>query len=191
MESAKTIYLIRHGECLHNLGKNRQTFAGAFLDNSLTPTGVKSAELLSDVLKEKKIDLIVASPLKRSIETAKIIAEKLNLPIKIFKEASEINVGDFSGHTKDEVIKLFPEEAENFYSGNIEKWVFPNGENYHQVVIRIKNFLNKLKKEKAKKILISGHAMTNRVILKYFFPEDSSKWRDREYPHNRIEYLNY
>tara|TARA_Y100000389_G_C17454188_1_gene516918 strand:- start:2372 stop:2950 length:579 start_codon:yes stop_codon:yes gene_type:complete len=69
----KQIYLIRHGEALHNVlfkvvGNNAYT---KFRDTELTIIGKMQAEALGKKWKEKQnIDLILVSPLTRTLETA-------------------------------------------------------------------------------------------------------------------------
>jgi probable phosphoglycerate mutase len=67
----KTIYFVRHGESQANVDG---VHAGSGLDSPLTETGRQQAHLLEQQLKDKRIDLIVTSPLIRASETAAIIA---------------------------------------------------------------------------------------------------------------------
>lgn len=64
-----TIYLIRHG--------HKHTHAG---DPSLTELGFKQAAETGDFLRQFPIQKIIASPFKRTVETAGEISKALNLP---------------------------------------------------------------------------------------------------------------
>ena len=71
---SKNIYCIRHGEALHNvlfwdIGEHVYLL---YRDTPLTATGVKQAQQLgnSDWKGKEKIDLIIVSPLLRTLQTA-------------------------------------------------------------------------------------------------------------------------
>jgi len=89
----KTIYLVRHGK--------RESYHE---DTLLSQLGVKQAELTGKYLKSKKIEEIIASPLPRTQQTAKIISESLNLEVKtderlkeriVWKEAMDESFEEF------------------------------------------------------------------------------------------------
>ncbi len=65
------LIIVRHGETDSNI-------KGGYLgwtDVDLNANGVIQAKILSDMLKEEKIDVIYSSPLKRTINTAKSIID--------------------------------------------------------------------------------------------------------------------
>lgn len=184
------ILILRHGKAAHNLGdEGSHTFAGSKIDNSLTAEGIDSAhELARQIQNMGGCDLIAASKLKRSRETACIMAKIIDAPVKIINDLQEIDIGDFSGHTKEEVKRLYPHPAEAFYSGDIPHWIFPNGEDYQSVVKRIKSVMNQLA-DLAKQyptIAVVGHAMFNRVWFFKIWPDNKDLWVKRPYPHDRI-----
>ena len=58
-----TLYLIRHGENPANITKE---FSHRLVDYSLTPKGVLQAQQTGEYFKNKQIDAIYCSPLKRA-----------------------------------------------------------------------------------------------------------------------------
>ena len=63
--SPRIITLVRHGEARHNVTRNFQV-----RDTSLTPLGeTQCHELLKEFPSEPPVDLLVSSPLKRTIQT--------------------------------------------------------------------------------------------------------------------------
>lgn len=68
--TVRVIYLVRHGQ--HDLDNP----TGSELGGSLTPLGVKQAELTAKALKNKPISSIHASSLNRADETARIIGKE-------------------------------------------------------------------------------------------------------------------
>ena len=93
------IYFTRHGLSETN---TKRVFAGQQDDSPLTKEGVDQAEETSNRIVEENlvINRIVSSPSKRSMETAEIIAKKLNFDSsKIIKDDRilEYNMGDLYG----------------------------------------------------------------------------------------------
>ncbi len=62
------LYLVRHGEVLHNVLKQYNT-----ADEDLTEKGVEQAKKLREVLNGQKFDAVYSSPLIRALHTAEII----------------------------------------------------------------------------------------------------------------------
>lgn len=80
------ILLTRHGQTDWNLLKKVQGKA----DIELNEKGIQQAETTRDFLKEKSIDLILCSPLKRAIQTAEIINQGRNIRIIIDERVSSL-----------------------------------------------------------------------------------------------------
>ncbi|CAN5415957.1 hypothetical protein BH09PAT4_BH09PAT4_02210 [soil metagenome] len=81
----KRLFYIRHGETDMNIAKK---FSGT-TEAQLTDNGRGQAKLSGEALRQKplRIDYIVCSPLKRTQETAKIVAGEIGFPV----EKIEIN----------------------------------------------------------------------------------------------------
>jgi len=99
------IYLIRHGEIESNVQK---TYAGTS-EESLNPNGERQVRLLSSRLEGKGISRIYTSPLTRAVETAKILSQKLKVPVIVEKELREILLGPLDGLSHTQVIAQYPE----------------------------------------------------------------------------------
>lgn len=101
----KRIYFVRHGESEAN---SMDLSAGSEFDTPLTDIGRAQAKKAGQDLKEKGIELIVASPMDRTVETAKIIAREIGYdPRKILKHASfvERGMGIYSHGPNEEYLK--------------------------------------------------------------------------------------
>ena len=146
-----TYYIVRHGEALNNT----KSVISSKKDNPhpLTPAGRKQAEEAANWLKDKKIDLVIASPFIRTQETAKIISGKLGSKVEILTDdrVAEINLGVHDG----EDFKTF---AKTFEHKNRFKIAIEGGENYADVKRRMGAFLYSLEeKYSGKNILIVSH----------------------------------
>lgn len=67
-ESSKVLYLVRHAQGTHNVNKEYRKTANR--DASLTPLGVSQCSKLADVTRDLQLDLIISSPLTRTLQTA-------------------------------------------------------------------------------------------------------------------------
>lgn len=150
-----TIYLVRHGENTANLTGE---FSCKHVDYSLTPKGILQAQQTAAFFKDKQIDEIYASPLKRARETAAIIAQELGLPVTVVEQFREVNVGK---------LEFQPPTAENWELHNniVLTWFsgqhelsFPEGENYLELLKRMQEGLLEVTRGKEdKNIVIVGH----------------------------------
>jgi probable phosphoglycerate mutase len=184
------LIVIRHGQAKHNIGgEEKHVFAGRKVDNDLTAEGRITVQKLAQKISDKsEADLIVSSSLRRSKKTAEIIAQKIKVPIISFSELDEFDVGKFAGRTEEEVRKLYPVEAHAFYSGDIEHWSFPGGENYHQLKLRLEKAIQKIKKlpPSHSRIIICGHGGLNRVLFYLCARAQEDLWKNRNYSHDCI-----
>ncbi|MCM1312549.1 MAG: histidine phosphatase family protein [Bacteroides sp.] len=105
-----TIYLMRHGETEENKARILQ----GHLPGKLTPEGIRQAEGAGAKLAGMAIDAIVASDLKRCVDTAEIINRNLHLNIVYTKLLRERDWGSVTGVATDENHKItVPADAES------------------------------------------------------------------------------
>jgi len=81
-----TICLIRHGV----YENPEKIFPGRLPDYGLSALGRRQASRLAEFFSKKPVSSVFASPLKRTLETAEIIAQKFNLPVVIDDRLLEV-----------------------------------------------------------------------------------------------------
>ncbi len=147
-----TYYAVRHGESENNVAG----IISSRPDNPhhLTPKGKKQAEEAAKWLKDKKIDIIIASPYIRTRETAETIAKVLNFDPKniiIENQIREYETGIWNGK-KFEDFKTAVLHADRFETR------LEGGESYTDLKKRMGDFLYGLEKtHSGKNILIVSH----------------------------------
>ncbi len=164
IEPRNEYYVMRHGEAENNVqgvlnNKDRNRF-------HLTELGKKQVadegDKFKKELKGKRLDLIVVSPLARTQETAKIMAEKLGLgddSIITEERLHEFDMGVLDGKPIGELIDGFP-HAERF-----DRWP-EAGENYSNIKKRAGDVLYELEdKYKDKNILIVTHEVPAYLMI--------------------------
>ena len=184
--SIKEFYFIRHGETDWNVKGKLQ---GCESDIELNNLGKKQADKTGHYLNNYRLnsgtfDLIVSSGMKRTNETAKIIADALGYDkeIMIIEEFKEFCHGKLGGYTYDELIKNFKTYAEREQLLKEEtdplkqrKIYYENNkifnQEYDQELIkdvrkRIKKGLEILSSLQEKKIIIVSHGGIIHFLLK-------------------------
>lgn len=155
------IILERHGQSYAN---EKGFFAGQ-LDVELTETGEKQAELSAQyIINNYKIDKIYSSDLKRAYNTAKVVADKLDMEVIPSKKLREINAGKWDGKTFDNLEVIFAEEY-GVWLSDIGRAKCPDGETVIQFSQRIISAITEIAKEnEGKTVLIGIHATPIRVM---------------------------
>jgi broad specificity phosphatase PhoE len=112
---ATRILLARHGETDWNHTGRWQGHA----DPPLNELGRRQAAALAERLSHEGISAIYTSDLQRASETARVVAERLDLPVVEDAALREIDVGSWSGLTRDEVAECFPDGFARWAAGEI------------------------------------------------------------------------
>lgn len=145
---------MRHGENKANLTKE---FSYKVIDYPLTQKGILQAQQTANYFRLKSIHGIFSSPMKRALETAKIIGRYLNLEVNVEENFREINVGSFEreGYNQENWRK-YMKILDQWYEGNLYAQ-FPEGENYITLRARMKEGFRKVIGTNYKIIIIVGH----------------------------------
>jgi uncharacterized phosphatase len=147
------LLLIRHAESVWNAQKRWQGRA----DPPLSDVGRTEAARASDVLRGA-IDTVFASPQIRARDTARIIADALDLgEVRTEHDLCEVDVGVFSGLTSDEVEARYPDELAAWRAGDLDT-VAPGGESRRALIDRVFPALERVaKRSDAKRVLVVTH----------------------------------
>jgi broad specificity phosphatase PhoE len=102
----RLLYLTRHGETDWNAAGRWQ----GHTDIPLNAKGRTQAEAVADTLRGVGLSGIVSSDLSRAYETARIVGERLGLPVAyVDTDLRERAFGPFEGLTREECVLLHPE----------------------------------------------------------------------------------
>lgn len=158
------IYFIRHGETLWNTLK---IFQGRS-DSPLTELGISQAEKLSEKLKDIEFTDFYSSPMGRTIQTTKIIMGDRKQEIKFIEEFKEISMGDIEGIPRSEFEEKYPKEFYDFFNNPVDydPKVY-HGENYYEVIERVKKGLDKLLSylNDSDRVVVVTHGVTLKALF--------------------------
>lgn len=175
------IFLVRHGQTEWNLQKRLQGQKNPGLNHVGKNQALKIARYLKR--NEEFIDIIYSSSLQRSRETAEIIAQHITTT-QLFrrKELNEMCYGELEGRLESEIsLEL------DRYLRDKANYQFPGGENYDQVLARVKKITKKiLAKCQKSNVLIVGHQAVNRAILGSLLDLPKEVFVDIDQPHHHI-----
>lgn len=161
------LYYVRHGQTDWNVARKMQ---GGASEKELNETGIKQAEQAKELLKDKKYDILICSPMNRAIKTAEIINEGRNVKIITDERIRERILGEFEGYP------VTPEREKEIwdYNKNVD---LKGGENLHQFEKRILDFINEIKEKYSDKtVLVVAHGGIAKVLKAHLYgmPKDNN-----------------
>ena len=145
------LFLVRHGETVDNAN---QTMQGQ-TQGELNERGILQAQELSEEWKDREIDVIVSSDLKRAVDTAAIVAAPHGLEVVKTPLLRERDWGDFTGR----------------YIPDLKNEPFPdNVESLENLLSRAGEFITYLRETfPGKKVLAVGHGIINKAIQAVYY----------------------
>lgn len=163
------IYLVRHGENRANLTKE---FSSRLVDYPLTEKGRLQAAQTAEFFRDKQIQAVYSSPLKRASETAQIISAALNLPVTILEQFRELDVGLLEQQPPTtEAWEEHNQVIGAWFEGHPERR-FPGGENYYELLARMRSGLTQvLDGLQDQNLIIVGHGGIFTFTLPHLCPQ--------------------
>ena len=151
------LYLARHGETVDNANQIMQ----GQTQGELNKNGLRQARELSEQWKNREIDVVVASDLKRSVDTATILAAPHGLEVVTTPLLRERDWGGFTGR----------------YIPSLKNEVWPDDiETLENLLSRAGEFIAYVKKTyPGKKVLAVGHGIINKAVQAVYYKKSMSE----------------
>lgn len=125
------VLLVRHGEA----EGNRQHRLIGWSEVNLTAVGQQQAVLVAERLATTDVARIVASDLRRTMQTAQPLARTLDITPQPEPRLREINNGAWTGFSPEEVARKWPDLWQRYVAG--EDVPRPDGERWADVRARV------------------------------------------------------
>lgn len=152
-----TLYLVRHGETVDNVNQIMQ----GQTQGQLTDNGIRQAEEVRDQMALEDFSAIIASDLKRSVDTAQIIAEPHHLEVVQMPLLRERDWGGFTG-------RFIPDLKGEVWPDDIET--------LENLLSRAGEFIAYVRKTyPGKKVLAVGHGIMNKAIQAVYYGKQMSE----------------
>ena len=171
---ATRVFIVRHGATVLSA---EDRFAGV-TDVELSEEGREQAIRLADRLSGEKIAAVYASPLGRTVETARILAAPHDLQVQTCDGFREISHGHWEGMKRREVEEKFPEEMAEWEK---DPYTFApeGGESGLAVTARaLPALIDLVREHPGENILIVSHKATIRLLLSSLLGFDPRRYRD-------------
>jgi broad specificity phosphatase PhoE len=171
---ATRVFMVRHGATVMSA---EDRFAGV-TDVELSDEGREQARRLAERLSDEKITAVYASPLGRTVETARILAAPHNLPVQTCDGFREISHGHWEGMKRREVEEKFPEEMAEWEK---DPYTFApvGGESGLAVTARaLPALIDLVRAHPGQNILVVSHKATIRLLLSLLLGFDPRRYRD-------------
>ena len=152
-----TLYLVRHGETVDNVNMIMQ----GQTPGQLTENGICQAQEVRDRMASENFAAIIASDLRRSVDTARIIAEPHHLEVVQTPLLRERDWGGFTG-------RYIPELKGEVWPDDIET--------LENLLSRAGEFITFVKTTyPGKKVLAVGHGIVNKAIQAVYYGKQMSE----------------
>ncbi|MEE4112594.1 MAG: histidine phosphatase family protein [Desulfobacteraceae bacterium] len=154
------VFLFRHWAVRH---KGEKLFLGR-TDLPLSAEGRRQAEAWRHPFQTRAPGRIVASPLIRALEFAKILAGDRQADVSVCPELAEIDLGDWDGRPMRDIRQRDPASWQA-RGENLAQFRPPNGESFEDVQQRTLPAFQKLIGHDDPELIVVSHAGVNRAIL--------------------------
>src|SRR6185503_5170294 len=174
MAAITRVFLVRHGATVLTA---EDRFAGS-TDVPLSNEGREQARRLALRLRSHQIAAVYASPLGRTVETARILAEPSGLKVQTRPALREISHGRWEQMTRAEVAQKFPDEADAWEK---DPFTFAprDGESGLAVTARaLPALLEIVRAHPGENVLVVSHKATIRLLISSLLGFDPRRYRD-------------
>ena len=169
------VYLVRHGATTLSA---EDAFAGA-TDVELSNEGRRQAQLLAERMAQDEVCAVYCSPMRRTVETARIIAGPFGLEPQRRDGLREINHGHWEGLRRADVEARFPDE---YAAWEADPFTFApeGGESGLTVMARALPVIREVVvAHTGQNVLVVSHKATIRLIISSLLGFDARGYRDR------------
>src|SRR5204863_4101854 len=168
------VFLVRHGATVLSA---EDRFAGA-TDVELSEEGREQTRRLAERLSDEKIAAVYASPMGRTVETARILAAPHDIQVQTRDGFREISHGHWEGMKRRDVEEKFPQEIAEWEK---DPYTFapPGGESGLAVTARaLPALIDLVREHPGENLLVVSHKATIRLLLSSLLGFDPRRYRD-------------
>ena len=169
------LYIARHGQTTWNV----DDLVCGRADVPLTDLGRQQAQKLAESALDKKIDVILCSPLERARHTAQPISDAIGVPIQIDERLVEFDFGSFDGTSRfgEEFVWLRAQMPTRF----------PGGESGFDLAYRVYGLLYEIKEKYAdKNVLLVCHNCVSRMVRSFFMNMSTEEYGNYHAPNAQL-----
>ena len=182
---AKKLVMIRHGAL-------DIEYQGCFVgktDVGLSATGRKQAAAIAGPIGSLGAVHVIASPLRRALETAGIALEPLDQSFDIVSGLREIDFGSWEGKTFAEISRADSSAVER-WSNFDSDFVFPGGEAMASFTQRVRDLAQRIASDPAETVVAVTHGGIIRFLICHYLGLDLRHYLLFDVQHASLSALN-
>ncbi|MCA1593092.1 MAG: histidine phosphatase family protein [Acidobacteria bacterium] len=170
------LHFLRHGQTAFS---RENAFCGSGLDPELTPDGLEMAQAFADARRAARWDAIYASPLRRTVATARPLADALGMEVELRDDLKEIGYGEWEGQSVETVTRDYHDDYIRWLAD--PAWNAPTGgELAFAITRRGLRVVEEIRQRFADgEVLVVSHKATIRIILCSLLGIDVGRFRYR------------
>jgi broad specificity phosphatase PhoE len=179
---AMVAYMMRHGETVAN---TQQILLGRE-DSPFTEAGSSQPGRVAQHLRSRSLACVYCSPMARARRTADLVLEVLGeaLPLEIDAALAEIDAGEFTGYTFEQVRARVPPDAV------VGAFRYPGGESWRDVQRRAVEFVFGLESRHAgDAVLLVTHAGVIAALVAEYLGEPIERYIRSRFGHDFLGQL--
>ena len=164
LQSPTTVVMLRHGVTEHTVNKVFSGLGGD--DPGLTDLGREQARRAAARLARRApIDVVVSSPLRRTRETAAVVAEELGLDVELEPGFAEAAFGDWDGFSFPDIMERWPDHMRSWLDSPAV--APPGGESLEAVLERVDEARKRLLTDfEGQTVVVVSHVTPIKMMLK-------------------------
>ena len=169
------LYFLRHGETTFSQTGN---FCGE-TNAELTPEGMQMAEAFADIYQKRQWEAVYASPMKRTVATAKPFCDAIGIDMLLRDGLREGSYGEWEGKSKEFAEENYTENYINWLSE--PAWNAPlGGETAVDIANRAMPVIAEIREKHPQgNVLVVSHKATIRIMLCSLLGIDLGRYRHR------------
>jgi len=169
------ILFVRHGQT----DANSAGYWQGWTDPPLNLTGQAQAESIARRLaaEQEEIKALYTSPLRRALQTARAIGNRLDLAMQTLDQLKEIHFGKLEGVTLEEMENRFPELYAQWQDKTDMTFQWPGGERRATLFVRAAEACELIRaRHGGDKVIVVTHGGTIRACLAHLLPDLCEQW---------------
>ena len=159
-----TLILLRHGVTTSTVSK---VFCGSGgTDPELVDEGhQQAARAAAWIVAHHQVDAVVSSPLRRTQETARHVADVVGLDVALEPGVAEASFGDWDGHSFAEIMEKWPDEMQAWLGSTAV--APPDGEAFDAVDARVSEARDRLVEQYAgRTVVVTSHVTPIKLLVR-------------------------
>ncbi|NIQ39331.1 MAG: hypothetical protein GTN81_12165 [Proteobacteria bacterium] len=155
------LILVRHGESEWN---REGRILGA-VDVELSEVGRRQAQAIARALEKEKIQVVYCSPLKRAVDTGKLISNPHGCALIPDSDLLELNRGNLEGMMREEALKVYPNLQEGWPEASAMPGLYGQ-ESLNHLAVRVRKCVSRIiAQHSGETVALVAHYFVNLLIL--------------------------